>query len=215
MISHAFSLHFPDKAPLALWWCFTVTVLYWCMEFSVTDLMNHGLDGLHLAHIRLHQNALLYEIAAAIGSAGKGFDVDRIGGESTNCLGHTLVVRHISGQLMDKLRQRLSLGLAHIEHGDCPKTYALHQLDGRGCGAVWGRFLHFLPSAVRAGGEYGDATLASLDLSAKIPSPIVITRNMGGIWALHENQHGIAKAIMVEFRHGSKISCVLTALKNI
>ena len=32
---------------------------------------------------------------------------------------------------------------------------------------------------------------------------------------LHENQHGIAKAIMVEFRHGSKISCVLTALKNI
>ena len=181
----------------------------------MTDLMDHGLDGLDLAHIWLHQNTPLYEITAAVSTARKRLHGNGVRGNAAQSRNHALILCYIAGQLSGDFRQRFPLCLAYVEHGDCPKTYALHQLDGRGCGAVWGRFLHFLPSAVRAGGEYGDATLAPLDLSAKVPSPIVITRNMGGIWALHENQHGIAKAIMVEFRHGSKISCVLTALKNI
>lgn len=45
----------------------------------------------------------------------------------TNRLGYAFVVHHTSGQLVNKLWQRLPLGLAHIEHSDCPKTYALHQ----------------------------------------------------------------------------------------
>ena len=133
----------------------------------------------------------------------------------TDRLGYAFVVHHTSGQLVNKLRQRLPLGLAHIEHSDCPKTYALHQLDGRGCGAVRGRFLHFLPSAVRTGGEYGDTMLAPLDLSAKFSFPIVITCNMRSIRTLHENQHGVAKTVMMELRHGREVCRILAALENI
>ena len=129
MISHAFSLHFPDKAPLALWWCFTVTVLYWCMEFSVTDLMDHGLDGLDLAHIWLHQNTPLYEITAAVSTARKRLHGNGVRGNAAQSLNHALILCYIAGQLSGDFRQRFPLCLAYVEHGDCPKTHALHPLD--------------------------------------------------------------------------------------
>ena len=129
MISHAFSLHIPDKAPLALWWCFTVTVLYWCMEFSVTDLMDHGLDGLDLAHIWLHQNTPLYEITAAVSTARKRLHGNGVRGNAAQSRNHALILCYIAGQLSGDFRQRFPLCLAYVEHGDCPKTHALHPLD--------------------------------------------------------------------------------------
>ena len=129
MISHAFSLHFPDKAPLALWWCFTVTVLYWCMEFSVTDLMDLGLDGLYLAHIWLHQNTPLYEITAAVSTARKRLHGNGVRGNAAQSRNHALILCYIAGQLSGDFRQRFPLCLAYVEHGDCPKTHALHPLD--------------------------------------------------------------------------------------
>ena len=129
MISHAFSLHFPDKAPLALWWCFTVTVLYWCMEFSVTDLMDQGLDGLDLAHIWLHQNTPLYEITAAVSTARKRLHGNGVRGNAAQSRNHALILCYIAGQLSGDFRQRFPLCLAYVEHGDCPKTHALHPLD--------------------------------------------------------------------------------------
>ena len=108
MISHAFILHFPDKAPLALWWCFTVTVLYWCMEFSVTDLMDHGLDGLDLAHIWLHQNTPLYEITAAVSTARQRLHGNGVSGNAAQRPNHALILSYIAGHPFSKPRQRFS-----------------------------------------------------------------------------------------------------------
>lgn len=77
-IGYALGLHLAGRTlltPIFFW----SSTLFRRMEFCVADLMDHGLDGLHLAHIRLHQNAPLCKIAAAKGSAGKGFNADGIG----------------------------------------------------------------------------------------------------------------------------------------
>lgn len=57
--------------------------------------------------------------------------------------------------------------------------------------------------------------LAPLDLSAKFSFPIVITCNMRSIRTLHENQHGVAKTVMMELRHGREVCRILAALENI
>ena len=99
------------------------------MEFSVADLMDHGFDSLCLAHVGLDKNALFRKIAAAIGIAGETLNVDGIGGNATDRGHYTLVLRYIAGQLSGDFRQRFPLCLAYVEHGDCPKTHAMHPLD--------------------------------------------------------------------------------------
>ena len=95
----------------------------------MADLMDHGFDSLCLAHVGLDKNALFRKIAAAIGIAGETLNVDGIWGNATDRGHYTLVLRCIAGQLSGDFRQRFPLCLAYVEHGDCPKTHALHPLD--------------------------------------------------------------------------------------
>ena len=98
----------------------------------MTDLMDHGLDGLDLAHIWLHQNTPLYEITAAVSTARKRLHGNGVRGNAAQSRNHALILCYIAGQLFYKLRQRFSLRLAHIEYRNGAETHALHPLNRGG-----------------------------------------------------------------------------------
>ena len=98
----------------------------------MTDLMDHGFDGLCLAHVGLDKNTLFRKIAAAISTARKRLNGNGVRGNAAQSRNHALILCYIAGQLFYKLRQRFSLRLAHIEYRNGAETHALHPLNRGG-----------------------------------------------------------------------------------
>ena len=175
----------------------------------MSDLMDQCFDSLLLAHVRLYHDALLRIAAITLGIPGKRLKHHRQRGQGLQLFQNPIVFHYIPGQLRNaQNRQFLSLGLGYIKHthdlvSDPLLPYPLHDwLTIRSLYRQAGLLVDFLPLCpfvAEARGQNLYALLMGLYLSAKHVFPVVIARNMGGIRALHENQQGIAKAVMMKF----------------
>lgn len=82
------------------------------------DFMDHGFQGLGLAHTGPDYDPPLLTAEIAAGCAGEVLKRDGDGGQLFQCPGDVLVLLHIASEHGDNLWQLLSLGLGHIEHSN-------------------------------------------------------------------------------------------------
>ena len=178
---------------------------------------------LHLTHAGVDGDALIFIIVIAV-HAGHILHEDRHRRAALHSLHEDLIILHIAGKIGGKLREGLTLCLAHIKNRDRfvhrnPDLFFLH--DGLAVSIQHGElgirvelcFFDFL--LVRRRGNDLDAFFAFQHIAPKLISPFVETGNDGGVRLLHIDEHGIIDAVLVEPAHGAKIILVLFAFKQL
>ena len=194
------------------------------MELGVGDLMNSGTDRLYFAHVITDSNPLIIQGEEAIHIRRHGLNDERNRSASAQGFHEHIIVLHIPVKVGRKLRQRLALCLAHIEyghglkHGDTDFSFFLHHIPvciqyGK-FGIRVDLFLFALLFIGRRSNDL-DAFFALHDISAELVMPFVETCHMGGVGALHIDQHGVVDAVLVKAAHGGKILPILVAFKQL
>ena len=153
-----------------------------------------------------------------------GLYLYRNGRSAAQRLHENLILLHIAAQISGKLGQGLSRSLRHIkdgyhlEHGD---TDFLFLNDGlavriqhRRIGFRVGLDLLDL-FLIGSGSDNADTFFAFQDVPAELIAPLVEARHMGGVGALHIDEHGIIDRVAVKAAHGGEILLVLIALEQL
>src|SRR5699024_817994 len=140
------------------------------VELGVGYLVEHGLEGLRLAHAGTDIDAPLQMAVAAFGvGVGWWLVMDRDGGRVFQRLRQNLVMPHRAGQLLRaQAGQFFPLRLADVEYCDEPKRLAFyqHDLPDRSAAAVqdralgvWVQLVLFYEGLIGTGSEDLDAAL--------------------------------------------------------
>ena len=188
------------------------------------DLMDGGAYRLHLTHTGADGDALRLNAEKAICVMRNGLYLHRNGRSAAQRLHENLILLHIAAQISGKLGQGLSRSLRHIkdgyhlEHGD---TDFLFLNDGlavriqhRRIGFRVGLDLLDL-FLIGSGSDNADTFFAFQDVPAELIAPLVEARHMGGVGALHIDEHGIIDRVAVKTAHRGEILPVLIALKQL
>ena len=188
------------------------------------DLMDGGAYRLHLTHTGADGDALRLNAEKAICVMCNGLYLYRNGRSAAQRLHENLILLHIAAQISGKLGQGLSRSLRHIkdgyhlEHGD---TDFLFLNDGlavriqhRRIGFRVGLDLLDL-FLIGSGSDNADTFFAFQDVPAELIAPLVEARHMGGVGALHIDEHGIIDRVAVKTAHRGEILPVLIALKQL
>ena len=188
------------------------------------DLMDGGAYRLHLTHTGADGDALRLNAEKSVRIPRNGLYLHRNGRSAAQRLHENLILLHIAAQISGKLGQGLSRSLRHIkdgyhlEHGD---TDFLFLNDGlavriqhRRIGFRVGLDLLDL-FLIGSGSDNADTFFAFQDVPAELIAPLVEARHMGGVGALHIDEHGIIDRVAVKTAHRGEILPVLIALKQL
>ena len=188
------------------------------------DLMDGGAYRLHLTHTGADGDALRLNAEKSVRIPRNGLYLHRNGRSAAQRLHENLILLHIAAQIGGKLGQGLSRSLRHIkdgyhlEHGD---TDFLFLNDGlavriqhRRIGFRVGLDLLDL-FLIGSGSDNADTFFAFQDVPAELIAPLVEARHMGGVGALHIDEHGIIDRVAVKTAHRGEILPVLIALKQL
>ena len=188
------------------------------------DLMDGGAYRLHLTHTGADGDALRLNAEKAVCIPRNGLYLHRNGRSAAQRLHENLILLHIAAQISGKLGQGLSRSLRHIkdgyhlEHGD---TDFLFLNDGlavriqhRRIGFRVGLDLLDL-FLIGSGSDNADTFFAFQDVPAELIAPLVEARHMGGVGALHIDEHGIIDRVAVKTAHRGEILPVLIALEQL
>ena len=188
------------------------------------DLMDGGAYRLHLTHTGADGDALRLNAEKSVRIPRNGLYLHRNGRSTAQRLHENLILLHIAAQISGKLGQGLSRSLRHIkdgyhlEHGD---TDFLFLNDGlavriqhRRIGFRVGLDLLDL-FLIGSGSDNADTFFAFQDVPAELIAPLVEARHMGGVGALHIDEHGIIDRVAVKTAHRGEILPVLIALKQL
>ena len=188
------------------------------------DLMDGGAYRLHLTHTGADGDALRLNAEKSVRIPRNGLYLHRNGRSAAQRLHENLILLHIAAQISGKLGQGLSRSLRHIkdgyhlEHGD---TDFLFLNDGlavriqhRRIGFRVGLDLLDL-FLIGSGSDNADTFFAFQDVPAELIAPLVEARHMGGVGALHIDEHGIIDRVAVKTAHRGEILPVLIVLKQL
>ena len=188
------------------------------------DLMDGGAYRLHLTHTGADGDALRLNAEKSVRIPRNGLYLHRNGRSAAQRLHENLILLHIAAQISGKLGQGLSRSLRHIkdgyhlEHGN---TDFLFLNDGlavriqhRRIGFRVGLDLLDL-FLIGSGSDNADTFFAFQDVPAELITPLVEARHMGGVGALHIDEHGIIDRVAVKTAHRGEILPVLIALKQL
>ena len=188
------------------------------------DLMDGGAYRLHLTHTGADGDALRLNAEKSVRIPRNGLYLHRNGRSAAQRLHENLILLHIAAQISGKLGQGLSRSLRHIkdgyhlEHGD---TDFLFLNDGlavriqhRRIGFRVGLDLLDL-FLIGSGSDNADTFFAFQDVPAELIAPLVEARHMGGVGALHIDEHGVVDRVAVKAAHGGKVLPVLIALEQL
>ena len=188
------------------------------------DLMDGGAYRLHLTHTGADGDALRLNAEKSVRIPRNGLYLHRNGRSAAQRLHENLILLHIAAQISGKLGQGLSRSLRHIkdgyhlEHGD---TDFLFLNDGLAVRIQHRRIgfrvgLDFLDLfLIGSGSDDANAFFAFQDVPAELIAPLVEARHMGGVGALHIDEHGIIDRVAVKTAHRGEILPVLIALKQL
>ena len=190
----------------------------------MSDLMDGGAYRLYLAHTGADGDALRLGAEKSIRIPRNGLYLHRNGRSTAQRLHENLILLHIAAQIGGELGQGLSRSLRHIkdghhfEHGD---TDFLFLNDGltvcvqhRRIGFRVGLdFLNLF--LIGRGSDNANPFFALQDVPAELIAPLVEARHMGGVGALHIDEHGVVDRVAVKAAHGGKVLPVLIALEQL
>lgn len=188
------------------------------------DFMDSGAHCLHLAHSGANGDTLVGQAEEAVRIPANGLDLhgDRRG--PAQSLHENLILLDAAVEIADKLRQRFSLRLRHIEHGHHLEQgnldfFFLHDgiavpVQHRSLGVrVQLDLFHLLLEG--RGRDDLDALFALFHIPAELVTPLVETGHQRGVGALHMYEHDIVQGVAVEPAHGGKIPPVLIAVEQL
>ena len=188
------------------------------------NLMDGGAYRLHLTHTGADGDALRLNAEKAVRIPRNGLYLHRNGRSAAQRLHENLILLHIAAQIGGKLGQGLSRSLRHVkdgyhlEHRDTDFLFlndglavcVQHRRIGFGVG------LDFLDLfLIGSGSDDANAFFAFQDVPAELIAPLVEARHMGGVGALHIDEHGVVDRVAVKAAHGGEILLVLIALKQL
>ena len=193
------------------------------VEFGMGDLMDSSAYRLYLAHTVPDGDALIGGVEITVRVVCDGAYLHRHRGRTAQRFHKNLILLNIAVQIGSKLRQGLPLSLRHIKdgyhliHGDFDFLFLHHNLtvciQHRRFGV--GIELDFLNLfLVGRGRDDLDAFFAFHHIAPKLVAPLIEACHMGGVGALHINEHGIVDRIAVEAAHGGQVLPVLIAFKQ-
>ena len=185
--------------------------------------MDGGAYRLHLTHTGADGDALRLNAEKAVRIPRNGLYLYRNGRSAAQRLHENLILLHIAAQISGKLGQGLSISLRHIkdgyhlEHRDSDFLFLndglairiQHRRIGFGVG------LDFLDLFLIGSGSDEDTFFAFQDVPAELIAPLVEARHMGGVGALHIDEHGVVDRVAVKAAHGGKVLPVLIALEQL
>ena len=188
------------------------------------DLMDGGAYRLHLTHTGADGDALRLNAEKAVRIPRNGLYLHRNGRSAAQRLHENLILLHIAAQIGGKLGQGLSRSLRHVkdghhlEHGDADFLFLNDglavRIQHRRIGFRVG--LDFLDLfLIGSGSDDANAFFAFQDVPAELIAPLVEARHMGGVGALHIDEHGIIDRVAVKTAHRGEILPVLIALKQL
>ena len=188
------------------------------------DLVDGGAYCLHLTHTGADGDALRLNAEKAVRIPRNGLYLHRNGRSTAQRLHKNLILLHIAAQIGGKLGQGLSRSLRHVkdgyhlEHGD---TDFLFLNDGlavriqhRRIGFRVGLDLLDL-FLIGSRSDDADTLFTFQDVPAELIAPLVEARHMGGVGALHIDEHGVVDRVAVKAAHGGKVLPVLIALEQL
>ena len=188
----------------------------------MSDLVDGGADGLHLAHTLPDGDALAVctEIAVHVRCHGLESDWDRRG--PAQGLHKYLVLPHVTGEVLRQLREGLAVGLRDIEHrhraeqGHLELLF-LHNdvavLVQHGCFSVRVNLLPFHLSDDGGGRNDVNGLLSPVDMPPELLPPLLGAGYTGGIGQLHLDEKDISGRVVVKARHGGQVFRVLPAVE--
>ena len=188
------------------------------------DLMDHGGNGLHLAHALPDGDGLVARTEIPIQIRCKGFEADRHRRGPAQGLGEHLILFHVAGECRRQLRQGLAVRLRHVEHldrlihGDADFLF-LHDLPAvlvqKRRFRIWVQLdlLDLLFEGRR--GDDGDAALSLLHMASELVFPFLEARHQGGVGTLEIDEHGVVDAVAVEPAHDGEVGAVFFALEQL
>ena len=186
--------------------------------------MDGGAYRLHLTHTGADGDALRLNAEKSVRIPRNGLYLHRNGRSAAQRLHENLILLHIAAQISGKLGQGLSRSLRHIkdgyhlEHGD---TDFLFLNDGLAVRIQHRRIgfrvgLDFLDLfLIGSRSDDADTLFTFQDVPAELIAPLVEARHMGGVGALHIDEHGIIDRVAVKTAHRGEILPVLIALKQL
>ena len=188
------------------------------------DLMDGGAYRLHLTHTGADGDALRLNAEKSVRIPRNGLYLHRNGRSAAQRLHENLILLHIAAQISGKLGQGLSRSLRHIkdgyhlEHGDTDFLFLNDGLAVR----IQHRRIGFRVGfdlldlfLIGSGSDNADTFFAFQDVPAELIAPLVEARHMGGVGALHIDEHGIIDRVAVKTAHRGEILPVLIALKQL
>ena len=188
------------------------------------DLVDGGAYRLHLTHTGADGDALRLNAEKAVRIPRNGLYLYGDGRGAAQCLHENLILLHISAQIGGKLGQGLSSSLRHIKNGyhlEHGNTDFLFLNDGLAVCIQYRRVgfrvgLDFLDLfLIGRGSDDADTFFTFQDVPAELIAPLVEARHMGGVGALHIDEHGIIDRVAVKAAHGGKVLPVLIALEQL
>ena len=188
------------------------------------NLMDGGAYRLHLTHTGADGDALRLNAEKGVRIPRNGLYLHRNGRSTAQRLHENLILLHIAAQIGGKLGQGLSRSLRHVkdgyhlEHRDTDFLFlndglavcVQHRRIGFGVGLD---FLDLFLIGSRS--DDANAFFAFQDVPAELIAPLVEARHMGGVGALHIDEHGIIDRVAVKAAHGGKVLPVLIALEQL
>ena len=197
--------------------------LFVVVELGMGNLMDSGAHRLYLAHTVPDGDALIGGVEITVRIACNGSYLHRYRRGTAQRLHENLILLDIAVQIGSKLRQGFSLGLRHIKdgyhliHGDFDFLF-LHdnfavciQYRRFGIGVELDFLNLFLVGCRR---DDLNAFFAFHHIAPKLVAPLVEACHMGGVGALHIDEHGVVDRIAVEAAHGGQVLPVLVAFKQ-
>ena len=188
------------------------------------DLVDGGAYRLHLTHTGADGDALRLNAEKAVRIPRNGLYLHRNGRSTAQRLHENLILLHIAAQIGGKLGQGLSRSLRHVKdghhlkHGD---TDFLFFNDGLAVRIQHRRIgfrvgLDFLDLfLIGRGSDNANPFFAFQDVPAELIAPLVEARHMGGVGALHIDEHGVVDRVAVKAAHSGEIQLVLIALEQL
>jgi len=193
------------------------------VELAMGNLVDRGRNRLHLTHALTNGDFLMIGRKIAVRIGGHCFKSNRHRCAAAQGLHECLIIWHIAGKGGSKLRQRFSVGLAHIKnldrakHGDLDFFFLCDDLSvfiqNRSLGIrVQLLLLDFL--LVRCGGDDGNAMLALFYMTLKLVFPLIVSGYQCSVRLLHIDEHGVVYRIAVKSGHDRQIAHILFALEQ-
>ena len=188
------------------------------VELGVSNLVNNGRYGLHLAHALTDSNFLIVQREIPIRAITDRDDFNGNGRSSAQSFHKNLVVLHVTSQIGCELRQRFSVRLRHVKHryGLEHRDFDFLFLDDNLTVCIKHRqvrvgvsFLLFDFLLEGCGSNDLDAFFALHYVALKLVSPLVEASHQSGVGLLHIDEHGIVYAVLVEAAHRAEILSVL------